>query len=487
MHKLANRVIATSMAVGLVVGAGCGASPTRTQRMPESASSSAVARADDQFVYLHFNPGDDKKTIQDSDETVALLLDSDGDASTGYQRLEKPFATIGADVEIQFSPLNSKGGAPGHGVAFFKLDHAGTRTELKREDSDFTFAPTYASKWYAARMSRFFAAESGLPSSGMASRGKGRGAFVIYNQRGSIVGYSDPFEIEFPSIAGAPKRSNDGIPAKTPGALRVMSWNVWGKMQETPEKFCAVIRAINPDVVMLSEWKGDAAALEQVLNKHMPSALGGMGILVAWNAAAGPDVGIASIFPVRSAGPNNLELNWNGENRKIRFVSAAVQTPIGPALIGAMHLKCCGGIGSNEDNLRIAEADAINQGMKQISRADAAEIRVLGGDMNLVGSRMPLDVLRMDIDADGSDLTPADPVVLGDDWLYTWRDWTTGFSPGRLDWLTYSDASVQPVRQFVFDPARLSDAALSRMGLTRATAQPSDHLPLVIDLKPVGK
>ncbi|MBX3381621.1 MAG: endonuclease/exonuclease/phosphatase family protein [Phycisphaeraceae bacterium] len=463
---------------------GCASSPPRANRMPASASTSAAARADEQFVYFHFNPGDDKKTIQDSDETVALLLDSDGNPATGYQRPEKPFAGIGADLEVQFSPQNPKGGAPGHGVAFFRLDKSGARSELKREDSDFMFAPTYASQWYDARMSRFFSSASGLPTAGMGSRGKGRGAFVIYDQRGRIVGYSDPFEIEFPSIAGGPKLSNDGIPAKSPSAIRVMAWNVWGKLQDSPEKFCAVIRAINPDVIMLSEWKGDASALEQTLNKHMPGEIGAM---VAWNAAVGPDVAVASKFPLRLAGPNNLEMHWNGERRTIRFVSAAVQTPIGPALIGAMHLKCCGAIGSNEDALRVAEADVINQAMKQISRADAADIRVLGGDLNLVGSRVPLDVLRLDIDADGSDLAIADAIVLGDDWLYTWRDWNSGFSPGRLDWLTYSDASAQAARQFVFDPARLSDSALAKIGLKRADAQPSDHLPVVIDLVPIAK
>lgn len=464
--------------------AACASEGPRAHRLPESASSSAVARADDQFLYLHFNPGDAKTTIQDSDETVALLLDTDGNPATGFQRHEKPFAGIGADLEIQFSPLNPHGGMPGKGVAFFKLDQAGDRARLKAEDSDFLFAPAYASQWYDARISRFFAAASGLPNPGMASSGNGRGAFVIYDQRGRIVGYSDPFDVEFPSIASKPRLSNDGIPPKSPDAVRIMAWNVWGKMQDSPEKFCAVIRAINPDIIMLSEWKSDAPALEQLLNRNMR---GEVGIMVAWNAAAGPDVAVASIFPTRLAGPNNLELDWNGEKRKVRFVSAAVQSPVGPVLIGAMHLKCCGGIGSNEDALRIAETDTINQAMQQISRADAADIRVLGGDMNLVGSRVPLDVLRLNADADGSDLTPAEPVVIGDDWLYTWRDWSSGFSPGRLDWLVYSDASAQPVRQFVFDPARLSDSALAKMGLSRADAQPSDHLPVVVDIKPLRK
>lgn len=479
-----NKLLPALIGLGALVVSGCASSPSRPSRMPESASSSAVAHADDQFLYFRFNPGDDKKTIQNSDETVALLLDSDGDVATGYRRPEKPFATIGADMEVQISPLNPRGGPPGRGVAVFRLDPTGARSAQKAEDSDFMFSPTYASQWYDARMSRFFAAASGLPSAGMGSSGKGRGAFVIYDQRGRIVAYSDPFDIEFPSIASAQRKSNEGIPAKTPGSIRVMAWNVWGKMQDSPAKFCAVIRAINPDVIMLSEWKGDGIALQQTLNKHMPGEIGAM---VAWNAASGPDVAIASIYPLRLAGPNSLQLLWNGENRTIRFVSAAVQTPVGPALFGAMHLKCCGAIGTDEDALRVAEADAINQAMKQLSRADDADIRVLGGDLNLVGSRVPLDVLKMDIDVDGSDLAPVDAVVLGDDWLYTWRDWASGFSPGRLDWLVYSDASAAAVKQFVFDPMRISDSALSRMGLTREDAQPSDHLPVVVDLRPLAR
>ncbi|MFO0860977.1 MAG: endonuclease/exonuclease/phosphatase family protein [Phycisphaerales bacterium] len=460
--------------------AGCATGPAPERKIPAQASSSAVARADDRYLYLRFNPGDEQKTIQSSDETVAILLDIDGDVSTGYRRPEKPFSAIGADLEIQFSPLSAAGGPPKQGVALFGLDGAGKRTELAKPPSDFMFAPAYASQWYEARMSRQYPAAVNLPVKGMGSRGAGRGAFVIYDQRGRIVGYSEAFDVEFPSIEPAVRLSDAGIPGKAPDAVRVMTWNVWGKMQESPEKFCAVIRAINPDVIMLAEWKGDAQALEQTLNMNMP---GEMGAMVAWKAAVGPDVGIASTFPVRRAGPNDLQLGWNGENRKVRFVCADVQTPFGPVLVGEMHLKCCGGIGSNEDNLRIAEADVINQAIRQISRADASSVRVLGGDLNLVGSRIPLDVLRMNIDADGSDLTPADPVVLGDDWMYTWRDWPTGFSPGRLDWLTYSDSSAQVVRQFVFDPARLSDAALSKMGLTRANAQPSDHLPVVVDLR----
>ncbi|MFN9968507.1 MAG: hypothetical protein ACK58T_01295, partial [Phycisphaerae bacterium] len=129
----------------------------------------------------------------------------------------------------------------------------------------------------------------------------------------------------------------------------------------------------------------------------------------------------------------------------------------------------------------------INETVKQASRADAASIRILGGDINLVGSRNPLDLLRADIDLDASDMTPADPAVLGDNTYYTWRDWNTGFSPGRLDWLTYSDATATIVQSFVLDTRRLTPASLSSMGLTTESSDVSDHLPVVIDVAPAVK
>jgi hypothetical protein len=256
-----------------------------------------------------------------------------------------------------------------------------------------------------------------------------------------------------------------------------MSWNVWGKMDEAPERFCNVIGAINPDVLMVEEWSKDAALLEKVLNARVPGRDGS-----AWHVVVGPDVAVATRYAIAPAGPSLVQIPWNGESRKVRFASAAAQTPLGPMLIGAMHLKCCGGAGTSEDALRIAEAQAINDSWKQISRADAADIRVLGGDTNLVGTRQPRDVLRAGLDPSGADLEPVDAMVLGDDQFYTWRDWTTGFSPGRLDWLTYSESSVCAERSFVFDPQRLSESMLARSGFNRVDAAPSDHLPVVVDL-----
>ncbi|MFO0786412.1 MAG: endonuclease/exonuclease/phosphatase family protein [Phycisphaerales bacterium] len=478
LGRAGGRLLLRSVVVAAAaLAAGCASGGGRAA-LPANASTYGVAQADDHYVYFRFNPDDKSKTLQDSDETVAILLDTDGDGATGYARPEKPFVGMGFDLEVQFSPLNASGGAPGHGVAFFKLDRAGHRTEIERDQTDFVFTPSYAAEWYDARMSRLFAKSSGLPAKGMASRGEARGVYVVYSRAGAIVGYSERFGWEFPQIASGPLLADSPIPAKSGDAVRFVAWNVWGKMQETPAKFCAVLRPIDPDVVMFAEWKGDAAALEQILNQYLPGK--------PWHAATGPDVAIASRDGVSPAGPRDLEIAWNGEKRKVRFVSASVSTRLGQVLVGEMHLKCCGGAGSSEDTLRIAEADAINQGLRQISRADASDMVVIGGDLNLVGTRTPLDVLRMGLDG-GADLENSEPVVLGDSLLYTWRDWTTGFSPGRLDWLSFTGSTLRPTTQFVFDPARLSDSALSKAGLMRATGQPSDHLPVVVELRGVRK
>ena len=110
------------------------------------------------------------------------------------------------------------------------------------------------------------------------------------------------------------------------------------------------------------------------------------------------------------------------------------------------------------------------------------ERMVLGGDLNLVGTRIPLEELADDMDADGSDLMPAPARVLGDRTFYTWRNADTPFPPGRLDWLVYSDATLRTANSFVLDTAKLSDAVLKRAGLRRDDSLCSDHLPVVVDV-----
>ena len=56
------------------------------------------------------------------------------------------------------------------------------------------------------------------------------------------------------------------------------------------------------------------------------------------------------------------------------------------------------------------------------------------------------------------------------------------FTQGRLDWILYSDSTLKVVNAFTLDTARLSDAALERMGFERDDSRASDHLPVVVDV-----
>jgi endonuclease/exonuclease/phosphatase family metal-dependent hydrolase len=171
-----------------------------------------------------------------------------------------------------------------------------------------------------------------------------------------------------------------------------------------------------------------------------------------------------------------------GQGQHVRFVAASIVTPLGEVLAGSTHLKCCGFAGSEEDARRIAEAAAINNAYRTIAGATAPALRVIGGDMNLVGSRTPIDMLRASLDADGSDMDIAPALVLGDAAYYTWADDANNFSPGRLDWLLIGDAQARVVNAFALDTTRLSDAALSQAGLQRTDSRASDHMPVVVDL-----
>jgi len=74
---------------------------------------------------------------------------------------------------------------------------------------------------------------------------------------------------------------------------------------------------------------------------------------------------------------------------------------------------------------------------------------------------------------------------LGDNAMYTWFDAGNAFTPGRLDYLLYSDAVAEAVNSFVLDTGVMSEAALARVGLDADDTSNSDHLPVVLDVRPL--
>lgn len=442
----------------------------------------SVAWADQDYIYLRFTVENERFTLQAAPQTVAILLDADGNAATGMSGTQSPTSGLGIDLEIQCSPLDPNGGAPTKGAACFAVSSDGTRTPIANAALDVSFAPTYAAEWYEMRIKRDAPLAALVASAG---GGLARGVVVMTDHAGEIEAWADPFSVSLPPARKAgdsPAAGDVGqgvIPARPAESLRVMTLNVLKSGPVTrPDSFARLLNAVAPDVVLLEEWDdGDATSVQAWFTTLIKSDAG-------WHVLkpAGSSVAIASRYPITQIGGKVEGVTKDdGTPHGVRYVAGTVNSPIGAVAVAAVHLKCCGSADSWEDQLRTRESKAINANFA--AAAKDVKVRLIGGDFNLVGSRPPLDIMRSGLDADASDLSIADPIVSGDHAMYTWVDWNTAFTPGRLDYLLYSDSSAEVVRSFVIDTSRLSDAALNAAGLSRSDSQATDHRPVVVDVR----
>jgi hypothetical protein len=154
------------------------------------------------------------------------------------------------------------------------------------------------------------------------------------------------------------------------------------------------------------------------------------------------------------------------------------------AAVVSVHFKCCGYAGSWQDETRVYQAQQLAGQIRKLRKGDFGdECRKAGivviGDYNLVGSRKPLDILKI------AGLTELLLRSAADGAAYTWRGITQeeSFWPGRLDLLTYDRSALRPSMGLVVDTTRLSSRALRELKLSDADSLASDHLMLVADFQ----
>jgi hypothetical protein len=118
------------------------------------------------------------------------------------------------------------------------------------------------------------------------------------------------------------------------------------------------------------------------------------------------------------------------------------------------------------------------------------------GDFNFVGYRQQVETLRIgdivDENEYGDDFPPdwdASNIVdlssrhthkrMG----YTWRSDGSSFNPGKLDYIFYSDATIDTGKHYILNTLALDDETLAGYGLEwEDTQEASDHLPRVFDI-----
>jgi endonuclease/exonuclease/phosphatase family metal-dependent hydrolase len=375
----------------------------------------------------------------------------------------------GVDLLIEYSPENEDGGI-GIGMGVMSYGADGSGDSLGHAAIGAACLPTYSSEDYELRIDRLAPGSSVLPAAGWID--------VVAEQvdaDGNIL-WSDRQSIELPARDAAPEVVDVTLPARPEHGVRVMSANVlFSSPLTNPDAFERVLRATDPDVILYQEWfRTEREKVEAWVSEHA----GADWALHFPDERAG--VAIATRFPIVAR--YDEALPPSGEGRPARACAALIDTDAGELLAISVHLKCCGGAGSEEDLTRIDQAKAINGFIAWVHEQHPDAMVVIAGDFNLVGSRVPLEVMARGLGVQGDDLDPALTPVLGDSSVVTWVDEKSRFGPGRLDWLLYDDSRSELVDAYMLNTRVLTDEALERLGLERDDSKASDHLPMVVDL-----
>ena len=146
-----------------------------------------------------------------------------------------------------------------------------------------------------------------------------------------------------------------------------------------------------------------------------------------------------------------------------------------PIVVFSVHLKCCGFVGGEEDQKRIAETRELIAALDRIRRDFPNVGIVIAGDYNLVGSRTPVDLLE-----EAGFRQWILPHLIGES-VVTWRGYE--FPPGLLDVVTFTPGPLEAMTGFILDTAELNQEELERQEVQPQDSSFSDHLLLVTDFR----
>lgn len=266
--------------------------------------------------------------------------------------------------------------------------------------------------------------------------------------------------------------------------LRILSYNVLRDnifQNNTANSYGRILKNIDADIFCFQEIYDHSA--NNVLNKLQE--LDVISDISQWSAAKdGSDLITVSKYPILF----HKEINGNS----IVVVNKDGQDFI----IFNCHLPCCDNDSGREDEiddiLRYIRASLEGNSDYPILMNTPY---VILGDMNFVGfSQQVSSLLNGDIfdnnmngpdfelDWDRDGLTDLKPQTTGATSLFTWYNPQGSYSAGRLDYIFFTDAVLQPLNSYVLNTDLLSSSQLQNLGLNASdTGVASDHLPVVVD------
>jgi endonuclease/exonuclease/phosphatase family metal-dependent hydrolase len=306
----------------------------------------------------------------------------------------------------------------------------------------------------------------------------------------------------------------------SPQHIRLLNYNVnWDSIfpdddpqnheWRTVEKVAAfrrLIGAVQPDIARIQEINPvrDPGQVSAIFDETLPLDHGEM-----WRAISYRDNVIVSRYDLAAEG---YELLGPPGYREFPQAAALVDLPDAEYGIKDIYLVCVHfqAFGGEEDILiRQHQADVIISQVRDF-RTPGGQIDlpsgtpfIFTGDFNiyetdpayhlttlLTGDIIAEELFGGDLQPDWDDtsLTDAMPGHNGlEEDFYTWRDDESGYNPGLLDRIIYSDSVMWISNAFILNTSTLSEGDLAAFGLRaddimmKADTGYYDHLPIVAD------
>ncbi len=429
------------------------------------------AANDAEMFYLRIELG--AELNMQSDNTVVLYIDSDANAATGMS-----IEGIGAELEWQFG---NRGGS------YF---HNGSEISINHFPLGLVTAPTVSSGEFEISLARDARPDGQnllFPGNEIKIVFKDLTSGDILPNNGGGVTYAfsnDPLPpLAFPAIA-----------KQHPASIRFLSYNVEVNGLFDPVRqpgMSRIIQAIQPEIIGFQEiYQFNADDVKSEIETILPSG----GSQQWFSAKQGPDIIAVSRYPILQS------FGIQGSNGSVGngafLIDLRPQTNSDLLFIVA-HTPCC-----SNDFGRQQEIDAIMAFIRD-AKAPGGSLTlaagtpiVIVGDMNLVGDAQQLNTLRtgeiintgawgqpFSPDWDGTNFADLLPRHLNSSQFFTWFSPSSSFSPGRLDFLIFSDAVVDVLKSFVLFTRALPPDTLAVYNLQPLDDASSDHMPLVADLQ----
>ena len=417
------------------------------------------------FIYLKFH---DNEFLMQNWNEFHLYIDVDDDSLTGNL-----INGIGAELEWTFGDRSGKSYINGQ------------QNTIYQNDLTLRIAPTITSSEFEIAIARD---SYPLTFNNQQSLVQGK---IIFSEFGESIGDL------LPDVAGGVSFSigEDFVMGPEPITLarlnesdiRVVSYNTLNEGildNDRRDYFKRILQSIDPDIIALQEHS-DWDEILEIIQSWFPQE--------QWYASwTYRDLVILSRFQIIH------DANIISSERTMAALLETEDELGKNLLIFNSHLSCC----DNNDGRQEQVDEFSGVWRNWVQNGDGPfelEYRtpfIHLGDFNYVGYKQQVETLKngdiVDENQFGIDFLPDwDTTAIIDLFsrqthkrmAYTWRKDGSSFNPGKLDYLFFSDASIDTGKHYILNTLAMDQGALDNNNLQfEDTQEASDHLPLVFDI-----